>query len=495
MYGVDRYVLACHSNEQHRTSLAALVISFFTNLLKGIAIYESVSCVVVALMLFGVRKSFTREGRIPLGWLNLVSAGFGGLALFWLIGLAAFENIPYRPDLWLEFTFNSDAARFIRVGALAAVMVVFLLVREALQPAKKFVTPSEHDIQAATTFAQQHSNSADSLLVAGADKAVWWFGDKGLLLYQTRGNKFFVYRNPILQPGTSPEAFLKAFFEYCDEQDMDPVLSIVSLEWIEHLHEFGFHFLKISEEAEVNLVGYSMDGSDKADFRRILRNVEKADMTYEVLCPPFSSEFIESLGQVSDQWLAAKGGHELQFSACYFSPGYIALHPVGVARASDGEVIAFVNILCTRVGGPSSIDFMRYTQGKVDNVMDYVMIKTQLYLAGQGYISFSLGTAPMTDVGQQKNARWMERLMFKLSERAEHIYNYKGLRFYKNKFDPEWAPRYLAYQYPWDVLTVMSANARLVQARSVADKKRIDLARHNYSQLPPAVGDTQGVSD
>ena len=41
-------------------------------------------------------------------------------------------------------------------------------------------------------------------------------------------------------------------------------------------------------------------------------------------------------------------------------------------------------------------------------------------------------------------SRWnrVGRLLF---EHAERFYNFQGLRRYKDKFDPEWQPRFLAY--------------------------------------------------
>jgi phosphatidylglycerol lysyltransferase len=33
-----------------------------------------------------------------------------------------------------------------------------------------------------------------------------------------------------------------------------------------------------------------------------------------------------------------------------------------------------------------------------------------------------------------------------LFRRGDHWYNFQGVRFYKQKFEPEWVPRYMAYQ-------------------------------------------------
>ena len=43
-----------------------------------------------------------------------------------------------------------------------------------------------------------------------------------------------------------------------------------------------------------------------------------------------------------------------------------------------------------------------------------------------------------------------ERLAGLFFQRGEHWYNFQGVRAYKEKFEPAWVPRYLAYQDAWE---------------------------------------------
>jgi phosphatidylglycerol lysyltransferase len=54
--------------------------------------------------------------------------------------------------------------------------------------------------------------------------------------------------------------------------------------------------------------------------------------------------------------------------------------------------------------------------------------------------------APLASVGEHRGAHVRERLARIIFQRGEQWYNFQGLRFFKQKFDPEWVPRYLAYQ-------------------------------------------------
>ena len=79
--------------------------------------------------------------------------------------------------------------------------------------------------------------------------------------------------------------------------------------------------------------------------------------------------------------------------------------------------------------------------------MDFLI--TSLLLEGKrlGYQRFNLGMAPLASVGeQQRGAHVRERLARLLFQRGEQWYNFQGVRFYKQKFNPDWVPRYMAYQ-------------------------------------------------
>ncbi len=461
------------------TLLAASVVA---HLLKGGDFEESLASLILLLMLLGVRKAFVRKGRIPIGWELTLAACIGGLSLFLISGFAAFDRVHYQPELWTDFAEMAEASRFLRGGAYLGLVIIAVLVRQAILPVSQWVVPDAEDIDRAVEFAHENADSADPLLVGAGDKGIWFHEPAAgtitaMILYQRRGDKLIVFKNPILTPNEDPAKVINAFLRYGEELDVDVVFSAISSEWMSHLHDFGYRFLKINEEGVVPLTGFTLQGGQNSGFRRTIRDMDKAGITYEVLSPPIDRATIDQLRVVSDAWIEAKGGHELQFSACYFSPQYLQRNPVAIARDPEGRIIAFVNVLTTREGGPTTLDFMRYIPGVVDNLMDFLMIRTMESLAAQGYSSFSLGGAPLSDVGIWKGSRIPERMMHIFSTKAERIYNYQGLLKYKNKFHPQWEPRYMAYEQPWDWASSLYASTRLVQARTPADKIRIARAR------------------
>ena len=108
-------------------------------------------------------------------------------------------------------------------------------------------------------------------------------------------------------------------------------------------------------------------------------------------------------------------------------------------------MLAFANLLEGPRREELSVDLMRY-RADGPSVMDFLLLSTMLYGKGEGYHTFNLGMAPLASVGEHRGARIGERLAGLLFRRGDHWYNFQGVRFYKQKFDPEWMPRYMAYQ-------------------------------------------------
>jgi phosphatidylglycerol lysyltransferase len=61
----------------------------------------------------------------------------------------------------------------------------------------------------------------------------------------------------------------------------------------------------------------------------------------------------------------------------------------------------------------------------------------------------------------------LSRLGRKLFERGEDIYNFQGVRRYKDKYDPVWAPRYIAAANRWSI-TVGMADVGLLSSGGVS---------------------------
>jgi phosphatidylglycerol lysyltransferase len=186
-------------------------------------------------------------------------------------------------------------------------------------------------------------------------------------------------------------------------------------------------------------------------YRQILRRAERDGVRFRILAPAEVTERLPELRHISAEWLTAKKLAERQFSIGSFDDEYLCHFPCAVAEetSGSGRILGFANILEGPRGSELSVDLMRY-RSDGPSVMDFLIVSLLLHGKSQGYGEFNLGMAPLASVGEQRGAHTRERLARLFFQRGEQWYNFQGLRFYKEKFDPEWLPRYMAYQDAWE---------------------------------------------
>ncbi len=87
---------------------------------------------------------------------------------------------------------------------------------------------------------------------------------------------------------------------------------------------------------------------------------------------------------------------------------------------------------------------MRYLPEAPHGIMEFLFIQLMLWGRREGYRWFSLGMVPLSGLEGHELAPFWNRLGAFIFRHGEHFYNFQGLRQYKEKFDPEWKPKYLA---------------------------------------------------
>jgi phosphatidylglycerol lysyltransferase len=88
--------------------------------------------------------------------------------------------------------------------------------------------------------------------------------------------------------------------------------------------------------------------------------------------------------------------------------------------------------------------------------MDYLFVELIAWGKAQGYEAFEFGMAPLAGLEDRPLAPIMSRVGNLLFERGEEIYNFQGVRRYKDKYDPLWQPRYIAAPHKWAIPLLMA---------------------------------------
>lgn len=432
-----------------RWTMVLLAIGASASLLKGFDWEEAVVLAGLAIAAASQSALFDRESHGD--WIEGADVALATLAVvvFVLFGVlthrAGFEAF----GRWMELGYRLEASRFARSAIALIVAVTAAAIYVAMRLPIRFVRPSPADIRAALDLHTRVGGSSTPLMVANGDKAIFIDGQRGLCLYRVHGPYLVVFADPVVRAADRAE-FLDALFRFAGELDRRPLFYQVSPDWIPPLHDRGYIFFKLGEEALVRLDRVTTEGPAGKMYRQILKRAERDGVRFRVLAPFEVEQRLEELQKISDDWLASKAVVERQFSIGFFDRAYLSMYPCAVVEEiGTGRIIAFANLLRGPMRVELSVDLMRY-RSDAPKVMDFLFVSLFFHAKEQGYAWFNLGMAPLASVGVTRGAHARERLASVLFQHGEHWYNFQGLRHYKQKFEPDWQPRYMGYQSAWE---------------------------------------------
>ena len=423
-----------------------LALGAAASLLKGADYEEAVLLALLLVALVASRPAFDRKAdfwaaRFSPGW------SFGLVAVVsaavWL-GFFAFQHVEYSDELWWRFALNQDAPRALRATMLAVVMLLAFGVMRLLRPAPpQIVLPTDEELERAQALIARQTSTVPYLVYL-RDKTLLFSDDGGaFLMYAVQGRTWGCMGDPVGDP-RSVVPLIRRFFERCDDYGGVPVFYQVGKDRMHLYADFGLAFAKLGEEAFVDLGAFSLDGAENKPFRLVMNRFARAGMTFRVVPVDEVPLILPELRATSDAWLQGKRASEKGFSLGFFSPEYVLRFPVAVVE-QEGRVVAFATVWPGTDGGELSVDLMRYHPDAPRNVMEALLLHLMVWGKAEGYRCFNLGMAPLSGLEVSAIAPVWTRIGNFLFQRGEALYNFQGLRTYKDKFHPRWEPRYLAY--------------------------------------------------
>jgi len=428
------------------TTLLVLAGSAVFELLRGAGWAAAGVPAVVFLTLLPARHQFFRRSSLTADLLAPAwILGVAGvvLATAWL-GLFTFRSVEYSSELWWQFALDADAPRFLRGSVGAALVLLGFAVARLLSPAE----PLEADVPAEVTA------DLEEVVRASPDVHAWLalLGDKSLLrspsgrsfiMYGVEGRAWIAMGDPV----GDPSEFAELVWRFRDRVRLFggwPAFYQVHPQYLPLYIDAGLSLVKLGEEAIVPLDSFSLDGGARANLRKAVRKAERDGADFEVLAPVQVTDVLPRLREISDLWLLQKSAREKRFSLGAFSEEYIARSPVAVVR-TEGEIVAFANMWPGAPGSEISVDLIRYDSGRApEDSMLYLLTQTMLWGREHEYQRFSLGMAPFSGLDAGPLASPWSRIGSAVFRHGEHFYNFRGLRAFKDKWDPTWEPRYLA---------------------------------------------------
>jgi phosphatidylglycerol lysyltransferase len=425
-------------------TLALLLAGAVASLAKGLDFEEAsvLTAMAAALLLF--RRAFYRRSSLLAQ--TLAPASIAGVALC-LIGAGfvvafAYREVGYAQELWWQFAFDAHAPRSLRALAGGALALAALSAARLLRPAPPLAEPDKEAIARVLPLVAAAPRSSAHLALLGDKHILFHESGTGFLMYGVQRRSFIAMGDPV-GPKDVRRELAWELRELADRHGSSAVFYEVGAEDLPIYLDLGLRLRKLGEEARVPLAGFSLAGGARKGLRAAHNRAVRDGCRFEMLPPAAVAGRLAELRAVSDEWLRTKRTREKRFSLGAFEDDYLVRGPVAIV-SHGGKIAAFANVWAPTCREEASIDLMRHSDAAPPGVMDFLFVELLLWAQQAGYAWFSLGMAPLAGFEHHRLAPLWNRLGALLFRHGEQFYNFRGLRSFKDKFDPVWEPRFLA---------------------------------------------------
>ncbi len=405
----------------------------------------ALALVALLAVLAAAHSQFYRRTSLlaePLsgGWIAAVLMVMAGS--IWL-GLFSFQHVAYSKELWWRFALTADAPRFLRAEVGAALAMVVFGLAHLLRPGRPRELAVAAGEESRVAPIVERSPEAFSNLARLGDKR-FLLSESGdaFVMFGVEGRSWIAMGDPV-GPTSAHADLIWRFHGLAGRHGGTTVFYEVADRNLEIYLELGLSLLKLGEEAVVDLAAFSLEGSRHKTLRYEVRHLKREGCAVDVVPPDGVAPLLPELRAVSDAWMAEHKAREKGFSLGRFDEAYLTQLPVAVVRQHD-RIVAFAVLWPGAPGGELGVDLMRHLPDAPNGAMDLLFADVMAWGRDAGYAVFSLGMAPFSGLRGGTGAGLWNRLGALLYSHGEAVYNFRGVRRFKDKFDPAWRPRYLA---------------------------------------------------
>ncbi len=441
-------------------TMAALAAGIGAALLDDWDVERALFLALAALLLLPCRAAFYRStrltrGALSPGWFLLVGAMLCSVVA---VALLATHAAPYADATPWAFADDARAPRALRLGLTGCFVLALMTIWQALRRA-----PFR---DAADTLARgqvegiiaRWGRAGDALALSGGKCFLLSDGGDAVIAYAVQGRAWVALGDPVGDPAQIP-GLIWRFRDAARRARVTPVFYEASPRWFPQWIETGMTLFKLGEEAVVDLTRFSLEGPARKRLRGSHARARREGLSHELLAAGASDGLLEELRAISDRWLAARPGREKTFSVGRFDADWLRRFPLAVVR-HHGRLVGFALVLLDGRGQGAAIDLMRHDPATALPVMEFLFTETMLALAAREVESLSLGVAPLAGLEEARSlAGRVGRLVYRHGGR---FYGFRGLRQFKDKFDPLWEPRYLVLPRLSNPVAVVADVTRLI---------------------------------
>ncbi|WP_234419350.1 bifunctional lysylphosphatidylglycerol flippase/synthetase MprF [Sphingomonas sp. EC-HK361] len=414
------------------------------SLAKGFDWEEALLIAAILAVLQYARPAFTRRGGVftdPPDW-RWIAAAAAAIAMSVWAGFFAYKRIPYSDDLWWRFALKGNAPRFLRAsfgaGVLLAATALWHLLAAHRPRAIADILP---DDVAQAAFARSPRSDAN-LALTGDKRFLLSAAHDAFLMYRVQGRSWIVMGDPV-GPRAAWDELLWALRRRAHGERGRICVFQASEAMLPLFVDLGLQPMKYGEEARVDLTRFTLAGPRAKPLRHAIRRCDAAGAVFSIVSAAEMPPMMAELRAISDEWLGDRHGREKRFSLGAFDAGYLAHFDMAVVRVGN-RIVAFANIWRSGDGTEASIDLMRHVNDAPYGTMDMMIVRLIEWARTQGFARFNLGMAPLSGLRAGPLAPIWARIGHLLFDNGERLYGFAGLRAFKEKFGPDWVPRFVA---------------------------------------------------
>lgn len=432
----------------------AFILATIGVIARGLNLFETFVVIGFAMFVWLTRKRHVRyrsiltTGRLIRSLIYvLLYVGTHALLL---------QSFAGTDDLF----FTSHQAGWLTTFVLLLTSIVASVLLLLFDRWKRPALGEAYDEHRIRQFQATQPTSSSFDLAHMADKRFYMneAGDACLLFATTRNHAIVL--GDIQGEKQAATSLLTQFIEDADRIGYIPLFYQITPNWMPRLHDAGFTFFKLGEEATIDVSAFSLSGKKRANMRSLYNQFEKKGITFDIVCEP-SLLLLQELKDISDEWIGNR--NEKGFSLGFFDYETLTRYPIALLRDADGVVVAFISLL--RGDGAISIDLMRSKNDAPTGSIEVLILHIIEWARAEGHDHVGLGVAPLAAVGEQTFSHWPERVAADIFENISYIYPFSGLRQFKQKFKPSWEGRYLAFRQRRKLLPSILRTARLISRK------------------------------
>jgi phosphatidylglycerol lysyltransferase len=463
-------------------ALILTVLSFVGHITKAIDYEEAIIALLVIIILIATRKEYYIKSNRKLRSIGVQTSllFMAGVLTYGVIGFYFLDKKHFDIDFNLLQAFRYTLQNYFLIGSsdlipnsafakhfllsinISGFMSIAFLVYTLVIAHKTKFNISDSELAMATDLLKSNGKSSNDYFKTYSDKMIFFSNDqKAFISYRISGNFAVVLENPVAESTEEMKICIVDFEKFLYENGLKSIYYRVPEESLPLYHELKRKDLFLGQEGIVDLTKFTLEGGSKKSLRNAINKIKEQGYKATVLVPPIKDGILQKVKLVSNEWLESTGRHEIIFSQGMFVWEELKQQTLIIVENAEEKIVAFLNIIPEYVAGEATYDLIRKTKDAPNGVMDFILIELFNYLKSQNYNRINLGFAPMSGIDDPHT--FPERSMKFAYQKIKSLSHYKGLREYKEKFEPVWYNKYLIYQHDYDLLQVPSVLTKVIK--------------------------------